>query len=136
MLSSVDGKISTGDVDERDVDKDFPNIKGVKEGLQQYYDLEQKTDIVSFNSGLVQAKVGVNSRPVRKNKIGCTFVVVDNKPHLNAYGVKWYLKSSRGLVLVTTNKNHPAFKIKEDNLKIVYYPNKINFTYLFEKFYS
>ena len=36
MLMSVDGKISTGETDELDFDKDLPNIIGVKEGLQQY----------------------------------------------------------------------------------------------------
>jgi len=39
MLMSVDGKISTGNIDNRDVDKDFPKIKGIKEGLKQYYDI-------------------------------------------------------------------------------------------------
>ncbi|WP_020072972.1 hypothetical protein [Faecalispora sporosphaeroides] len=33
MLMSVDGKISTGTSDELDVDKDFPKITGVAEGL-------------------------------------------------------------------------------------------------------
>ena len=33
MLMSVDGKISTGAVDELDVDRDFPRINGVNEGL-------------------------------------------------------------------------------------------------------
>ena len=42
MLSSVDGKISTGNIDKRDVDKDFPKIEGLKEGLQQYYALEKQ----------------------------------------------------------------------------------------------
>ena len=37
MLMSVDGKITTGASDELDVDKNFPCIKGVKEGLHQYY---------------------------------------------------------------------------------------------------
>lgn len=37
MLMSVDGKISTGSTDELDVDRDFPKIPGVKEGLHQYY---------------------------------------------------------------------------------------------------
>ncbi len=41
LLISVDGKISTGDTDEMDVDKDYPKIKGIKEGLYQYYDLEK-----------------------------------------------------------------------------------------------
>lgn len=41
MLMSVDGKISTGAVDELDVDRDFPRINGVKEGLYQYYEIEK-----------------------------------------------------------------------------------------------
>ena len=41
---SVDGKISPGASDDLDVDKDFPNIDGLKEGLHQYYEIEQTTD--------------------------------------------------------------------------------------------
>ena len=48
MLMSVDGKISTGSSDELDVDKDFPAITGVAEGLHQYYEIEQSTDLWSF----------------------------------------------------------------------------------------
>lgn len=40
MLVSVDGKISTGATDEMDVDQDFPQIIGLKEGLHQYYEIE------------------------------------------------------------------------------------------------
>ena len=60
MLISVDGKISTGSTDDRDFDKDLPNIDGVKEGLPQYYDLEQETDSCSLNTGRVMVKVGWN----------------------------------------------------------------------------
>ena len=56
MLMSLDGKISTGASDDRDVDKDFPKIDGLKEGLYQYYDIEQTTDLWSFNTGRVQEK--------------------------------------------------------------------------------
>lgn len=45
MLMSVDGKISTGATDDLDVDKDFPEIVGVREGLHQYYEIEQTTDL-------------------------------------------------------------------------------------------
>ena len=41
MLMSVDGKISTGAADELDVDRDFPTITGLREGLHQYYEIEQ-----------------------------------------------------------------------------------------------
>ena len=51
MLMSVDGKISTGATDEMDVDRDFPGIPGLKEGLHQYYEIEQTTDLWSFNTG-------------------------------------------------------------------------------------
>lgn len=53
MLMPVDGKISTGSTDEMDVDRDFPKISGVKEGLHQYYEIEQTTDLWSFNTGRV-----------------------------------------------------------------------------------
>ena len=42
MLESLDGKISSGSSDNLDADKDFCKIDGVKEGLHQYYELEQK----------------------------------------------------------------------------------------------
>ena len=48
LLMSVDGKISTGSTDARDVDADFPRIAGVREGLAQYYDIVQKTDLWSL----------------------------------------------------------------------------------------
>ena len=35
MLMSVDGKISTGATDEMDVDQDFPQLAGLKDGLYQ-----------------------------------------------------------------------------------------------------
>ena len=50
MIESVDGKISSGDSDSVDVDKDWKEIKGLKEGLHQYYELEKKTDFVSFKN--------------------------------------------------------------------------------------
>ena len=50
MLMSVDGKISTGAVDELDVDREFPRINGMKEGVYQYYEIEKTTDIWSLNS--------------------------------------------------------------------------------------
>ena len=50
MLMSDDGKISTGAVDELDVDREFPRINGMKEGVYQYYEIEKTTDLWSLNS--------------------------------------------------------------------------------------
>ena len=35
MLMSVDGKISTGAADDLDVDRDFPQIPGLREGRSE-----------------------------------------------------------------------------------------------------
>ena len=86
MLMSVDGKISTGASDDLDVDKDFPKIIGVKEGLHQYYEIEKTTDLWSLNSGRVQAKLGVNAKET-PDKTPVSFVIIDNN-HLNEHGVR------------------------------------------------
>ncbi|MCI9048855.1 MAG: deaminase [Coprobacillus sp.] len=118
MLMSVDGKISTGATDSLDVDKDFPKIEGVSEGLHQYYEIEQTTDLWSFNSGRVQAKIGVNKKEM-PNKTPVSFVIVDNE-HLMEHGIRYFCALSKQFVLVTSNKNHPAFEIEEDNLHVIY----------------
>jgi 2,5-diamino-6-(ribosylamino)-4(3H)-pyrimidinone 5'-phosphate reductase len=134
MLMSVDGKISTGNIDDRDVDKDFPKIVGIKEGLKQYYDIEQTTDLFSMNSGKVMAKTGANVKKENILKKPVSFIIIDNKPHLNKIGIEYYIKRSKILYLVTSNKNHPVFEyINEENLCIIYYENKIDFVNLFEQ---
>lgn len=118
MLMSVDGKISTGAHDELDVDKDFPSIDGLKEGLHQYYEIEQTTDLWSFNTGRVQAKMGVNTKePPSKSPV--SFVIMDNH-HLTQAGVRYFCAWAREFVLITSNKLHPAFDVDEDNLHIIY----------------
>lgn len=118
MLMSMDGKISTGSTDVLDVDADFPKIEGVREGLHQYYEIERTTDLWSLNSGRVQAKIGVNEKPMPE-KTPVSFVVIDNK-HLSKQGVSYFCNLAKEFVLVTTNKDHPAFKVQESNLHIVY----------------
>ena len=118
MLSSVDGKISTGATDNLDVDKDFPKIAGVREGLHQYYEIEQTTDLWSLNSGRVQAKIGANTKPMPE-KIPVSFVLIDNH-HLTERGVQYFCALSQKFVLITTNPNHPAYTVKAGNLSIVF----------------
>lgn len=118
MLMSVDGKISTGKTDELDFDQDFPHIPGVREGLQQYYDIEQTTDLWSLNSGRVQAKMGVNEQEAPA-KTPVSFVLIDNT-HLTERGVRYFCARAKQFVLVTSNHDHPAFLVHEENLHIIY----------------
>lgn len=99
MLMSVDGKISTGATDDLDVDKDFPKIKGVNEGLHQYYEIEQTTDLWSFNSGRVQEKMGVNKKKIPR-KTPVSFVVIDNKHGSNTWSDESHtiMREARGFL--------------------------------------
>ena len=117
LLMSVDGKISTGSTDELDVDSDFPKIAGVREGLHQYYEIEQTTDLWSFTSGKIQAKIGANTAGVLE-RLPVSSVVVDNS-NLNSHGVQHLCMRTKKLVLVTTNPNHPALRLSAENLHII-----------------
>ena len=132
MLMSVDGKISTGDNDSLDFDQDLPKIAGAKEGLWQYYDIEKTTDINSFNTGRVMAKIGMNKPGKKIEKIPCSFVIVDES-HLNLVGIKNLCRRARKLYLATANKKHPAYSAKEENLVIVPFEKEINFVDLFDQ---
>lgn len=118
MLESLDGKISTGDTDALDVDKDFPKIAGLKEGLHQYYEIEQTTDLWSFSTGRVQEKMGVNTKAY-PGKTNVSFVILDNT-HLNEHGINYFCKKSKEFILITSNKNHPAYRVNENNIHIIF----------------
>lgn len=130
MLISLDGKISTGSIDERDVDKDYKRIKGIKEGLKQYYELERQTDRYSFNTGRVMAKIGVNSENNPIHAIDVNFIIMDNN-HLTEQGVRNLANNLNKLILVTKNPSHPAHSVELGNLEIISYDNEIDFADLF-----
>lgn len=115
MLMSVDGKISTGAVDELDVDQDFPKLKGVREGLHQYYEIEQTQGLWYLNSGRVQEKMGVNEKEMPDHCWNINFVLLDNH-HLTAHGIEYFCALSKDFIIVTSNPDHPAFKVEADNL--------------------
>lgn len=125
MLMSLDGKISSGNNDELDADKDWCKIDGVKEGLHQYYEIEQTTDWYSLNTGRVMEKIGVNDRTEKPNKVEVRFVILDRKPHLNEKGIEYLCNWTEKTFIVTDNKKHPAYKLlnKFDNLEILFYNN-------------
>ena len=135
MLTSVDGKISTGDSDVMDVDKDYPAIRGIKEGLQQYYDIEQTTDLFSLNTGRVFSKIGVNDKKEHPVKLAVSFVIIDNLPHLTEEGVSYLSNQASKLIVVTTNTSHPAYIVQNrvENIHIIPYATEVDFGDLFQK---
>lgn len=133
LLASLDGRISTGDIDARDADKDLPKLKGIKEGLGQYYEIEKRTDLYSLNTGRVMAKVGMNAKNKKVWRTPASFVIIDRN-HLTKTGVINMLRKGKALYIITTNRKHPAFSLRnESNLKILYYNRRIDFKNLFTK---
>lgn len=137
MLESLDGKISSGNNDSLDADKDFCRIDGVKEGLHQYYEIECTTDYYSLNTGRTMEKIGVNNKKEYHNKVEVNFIIIDNKPHLNENGIDYICHWVEKLILVTTNKNHIAYSLKDkyDNLNILFY-EELDLKKLLEDLYS
>lgn len=133
LLMSVDGKISTGDTDERDFDRDLPNVDGVREGLHQYYDLEKQTDLFSLNTGRVLAKIGINERDDKPKQSSVSFIVIDNEPHLTVQGIEYLSKWLLGVLIVTTNPVHPAIHIACSNVMTLFYPDTIDFPDVFRR---
>lgn len=130
MLMSLDGKISTGTSEERDFDKDLPKLRGVAEGLGQYYRLEETTDRFSLNTGRVLAKVGWNKTKTDIEKLPISFVVVDNT-HLTGRGIRNLLDRTERMVVVTANRQHPAVHVADHRLDVLEVEGQIDFGRLF-----
>lgn len=133
MIMSLDGKISTGSTDIMDFDKNLAKVKGLREGYWQYKALEQKTDIVSLNTGRVMEKIGVNTRKDKPKKIPCTFVIIDNKPHLNKQGLQYLTQWTKGVILVTTSKKLQQLAKSFETITVLYYKNSVDLKNLFTK---
>ena len=139
LLMSVDGKISSGESDILDADWDWKRIHGVKEGLPQYYQIEQTTDLHSLITGKVLTKLGANEREIPKTRPECSLflnsIVIDRKPWLTAHGVRSIANGVKNLYLVTNNNSHPAHDLqnKIDNLTVISYQEEIEFPDLFQR---
>lgn len=63
---------------------------------------------------------GVNERKDTPEKINMALVVIDNKLRLNENGIVYLTKWAKQFILITNNKNHPAFSMNIENLSIIY----------------
>lgn len=117
MLTSVDGKISTGSSVDRDFDTDLLMFDETKAGIKQYYDAEQETDLWTMCTGKTKAKIGVNAPNDDIVKVSASIAIIDNS-HLNTIGVSNLLKQYKRVVVFTKNNRHPALSFREENLSV------------------
>jgi len=139
LLMSVDGKISSGESDALDVDSDWNRIHGVKEGLNQYYEIEQTTDVYSLISAKILAKLGADTKEIPEERPSRSeflhLIVIDRKPWLTAHGVRSIAHGVKQLYLVTNNRSHPAHSLRSeiDNLSVISYHDEIDFSDLLRR---
>ncbi len=135
-LVSADGKITSGESDCLDSERDWTRIRGVREGLHQYHHAEWAIAFNSLNTGRVMEKVGINGRtePAQKDE-RLQFFIVDRKPHLDANGVRYLAGWVGKLFIVTNNPAHPAVALQPQlpNLQVVQYPGTVDFADLFAR---
>lgn len=129
LLSSLDGKISTGIGPDMDFDDDLPHLDGVKEGLKQYYDIEETTDLFSLSSGAIQEKLGRNKMALSKI-VPITNIVVDNH-NLTLAGIGNLISSYEKVIIVTCRKD---LKIPCDVIRYDGYDFRPVFKQLYSKF--
>jgi len=138
LLQSLDWKINpwnTGDTEKLSQGREFSKIKWLKEWIMQYYELEQNTDLHSLNTWRVMKKIWINNKNTKISIYSeVSFIIIDSK-HLNKIWVKNLASRLKKLYIVTTNKNHPAFLLQKDfeNIEILFYENKIDFTDMMQK---
>lgn len=135
LLSSLDGKISTGPNQEQDFDKDLLNIQGVSEGLYQYYAAEQETDLHTLSSGAIVSKMYNLYKDKDLTKIdGVTIIVLDNNHIQGSEGqsiLSWLCSRYSRVIIATTNRYHIVWNSTE--AEGVFYST---LTDLFEKLYE
>ena len=80
--------------------------------------------------------MGWNDKKDNIEHIPVEFIIVDSKPHLTEIGVRNLIARTEKLYIVTTDRDHPAFNIKDKNLEVIYYDNQIILEELFAKLKS
>lgn len=125
MLSSIDGKISTGSLYTDDFDKDLIEIDGVKEGLYQYYDIEKETDTWTAISGKTMHKVIQQNNNSIKMPAGQNYVIYDTT-NLTPADLLAMLKNDANIYIMTRLKNHPAYSLidRYPNLNVMCHDSK------------
>lgn len=109
LLTSLDGKISTGVRPEFDFDKDFANDPYLKKGLQQYYDIEKTTDEWSVVSTAIAEKLGVEEDKWPVEYVPVNFVVIGNRLTYN--GMQNIADKCKSVLFVMTDRHkYEAFK--------------------------
>ena len=127
MLMSLDGRINMGNTTE-DLDR---SNEFVRFAIQE----NSSEDLCSLNTGKVMQKIGINEKTDIPEKNSFKRVIIDRNSDINENGINYLCHLSDSVFLITNNKEHPAFCVKNyyKNLEILYYENEIDLKEILEK---
>lgn len=127
MLMSLDGRINMGNSTE-DLDRS-------NEFVRFAFDENSSKDLCSLNTGKVMQKIGINEKTDIPEKNDFKRVIIDKNSDINENGINYLCHLSDTVFLITNNKEHPAFCVKNyyKNLEILYYENEIDLKEILEK---
>jgi len=120
MLSSLDGKISTGDSDVFGFDFDLPKISGIAEGFQQYRDMSNKTDCWIMVTGRAVSKACAEGKGLVE-KTSANLVLLDNT-HVTFETLRKLSQRFNSVIVATNDSQHCAYKCGSLNVIPQVYP--------------
>jgi len=128
LSASVDGRITSRDSDQLDLNKNWKNQQGIRGVLQQFYNLTQAKGDYSLTTGQAMIKSGVNVKTIFPPKlINLNLIVWDKASCLTPQGVNYLTKSIKNLIFISKS-SHPYLKTKKKpkNLKTISYSKRPN----------
>ena len=100
-------------IDKNDVQKAYDYVIIIKKEIINLSYQEKEKELLKLFK-----KMGANKNTLPP-KTPVSFVLLDNS-HLDERGIKYFCAKSKEFVLMTSNKNHPAYSVNEENLHILY----------------
>ena len=131
MLSSVDGKISSGCGDTRDFDKDLPGIVG---NLNAYYETEKTTDYWSMISGETVMKLGAGVGQFIKEFHKCGHILIDSN-NLTLEAIDHVAGGCEKLILVT-DPQHTARRFFKNTVEVITVPDLRDVSFVMQALYE
>ncbi|MCT4396691.1 dihydrofolate reductase family protein [Periweissella beninensis] len=117
LLSSLDGKISSGNSSTFNARKEWYQIPEIAIGLQQFVDIKQTVDAWLFTTAKSLLSFNVNHLSYTPERTESSIAIIDNHQRLTRHGRKILANYYRRVVIFTEHPNYPE---DTDNVTIIY----------------
>lgn len=117
LLSSVDGKISSGNGSMFNARKDWYHVPTIAIGLQQFVDIKQTVDSWLFTTAKTLLSFNVNHLNYTPERTEASVAIIDNHQRLTRHGRQILSNYYRNIVIFT---EHPDYPEDTGNVTVIY----------------